>query len=41
MEGVHLYEDVENVGVAHHVCRHIPNMSRDGTALRILQNERT
>ena len=41
MEGVHLYEFVENVGVAHHIRLHIPNMSRDGNALRILQNERT
>ena len=40
-EGVHLYEDVENVGVAHHICLHITNMSHDGNALRTLQNERT
>ena len=32
-EGVHLYEDVENVGVAHHVRLHTTKLSRDGTAL--------
>ena len=40
-EWVHLYEDVENVGVAHHVRLHVTKLFRDGNALRILRNERT
>ena len=32
-EGVHLYEFLKNVGVAHRVCLRMTNMSHDGTAL--------
>ena len=32
-EGVHLYEFLENVGVAHRVHLRMTNMSHDGTAV--------
>ena len=41
MVGVHLMNVPEDVGVAHHVCLYITNMSHDSNALGILQNERT
>ena len=40
-EGMHLDEYVENVVVTQRVCPRMPKMPRDGTALCILQNERT
>ena len=40
-ERVHLYEDVENVGVARHVRLHVTKLFRDGNAFIILQNETT